>query len=336
MSFRRSGLSTVAAVMLAALAPLEALAQPVMKLASATVNDVQHEWQKLFVAELAKRIGDKVKPQIFPASQLGAIPAMVEGTLLGTIEAFVTPTSFMVSSDPRFMIFDAPGLFQSPQHVTAVLQDPAYRDHLETMVLSRGLRINAVMYAAPTVVLTKKPTNTLADLKGLKIRTFATPLQIEPMRSLGTLPIPMPLSEVMGQLQNGGIDGMLAGITVLVPFKYYDAATNVTGLDFAPVISVNVVNEKWYQSQPKDVQQAISDAGRATEAQMLGWNLPNIERMNATWVANKGQFFKLPQTEFDGMMKSFREIGAKIIEQTPAAKAEFDKLMPIVLANATR
>ena len=90
-----------------------------MKLASATINDVQHEWQKVFAAELEKRVGGKVKTEIYPASQLGAIPRMVEGVLLGTIESFVTPTSFMVPTDPRFTIYDVPGLFVSPEHVHA-------------------------------------------------------------------------------------------------------------------------------------------------------------------------------------------------------------------------
>ena len=99
-------LRILAIAALLALTP-QAQAQTVMKLASATVNDVQHEWQKVFVIELQKRVGDKVKTEIYPASQLGAIPRMVEGVLLGTIESFVTPTSFMVPTDPRFTIYIA-------------------------------------------------------------------------------------------------------------------------------------------------------------------------------------------------------------------------------------
>jgi hypothetical protein len=125
---RRTMLRILAIAPLLALTP-QAQAQTVMKLASATVNDVQHEWQKVFVIELQKRVGDKVKTEIYPASQLGAIPRMVEGVLLGTIESFVTPTSFMVPTDPRFTIYDVPGLFTSPEHVVKVIHDPAYRDH---------------------------------------------------------------------------------------------------------------------------------------------------------------------------------------------------------------
>src|SRR3954453_5309993 len=109
-----------AAAFLAVAAPPPVAAQTVMKLANATINDVQHEWQKLFAADLQKRIGDKVKTEIYPASQLGAIPRMVDGVLLGTIESFITPTAFMTPTDPRFQIFDVPGLFASPEHGHAV------------------------------------------------------------------------------------------------------------------------------------------------------------------------------------------------------------------------
>jgi TRAP-type C4-dicarboxylate transport system substrate-binding protein len=151
-----------AALAVTALTPARPVAaQTVMKLANATINDVQHEWQKLFAADLQKRVGDKVKTEIYPASQLGAIPRMVDGVLLGTIESFITPTAFLTPTDPRFQIFDVPGLFASPEHVHAVIRDPAYRDHMETMFLNRGLRIIGAIYNSPTVVLTKQPAPTL-------------------------------------------------------------------------------------------------------------------------------------------------------------------------------
>ena len=146
MCSRRSLLTGFAAALCLSFAPQTAPAQTVMKLANATINDVQHEWQKVFAAELEKRAPGKVKTEIYPASQLGAIPRMVEGVLLGTIESFVTPTSFMVPTDPRFTIYDVPGLFNSPEHVAKVIHDPAYRDHFETMFLDRGIRVIGAIY----------------------------------------------------------------------------------------------------------------------------------------------------------------------------------------------
>src|SRR3546814_12044446 len=68
-----------------AAAPSVAVAETVMKLASATINDVQHEWQKVFAEKLAEKLGDQIKTEIYPASPLGAIPQMVEGVLFGTM-----------------------------------------------------------------------------------------------------------------------------------------------------------------------------------------------------------------------------------------------------------
>ena len=325
-------LRILATALLLALAP-PAQAQSVMKLASATINDVQHEWQKVFAAELEKRAPGKVKTEIYPASQLGAIPRMVEGVLLGTIESFVTPTSFMVPTDARFTIYDVPGLFASPEHVVKVMHDPAYRDHFETLFLDRGIRIIGVIYNSPTLVLTKKPAPKLEDLKGMKIRTFASPLQMEPMKSVGAIPVPLALTEVIPQLQSGGLDGMLAGMPILTAFKYYDVARYVTDLNFAQIVSINVVNEAWFRAQPKDVQDAIRAAGREAERQVFGWGVENLRKSNEAWVANKGEILRLAPAEQDAMMASFQAIGARIVEANPAVKAEFARLRQLVDAK---
>jgi TRAP-type C4-dicarboxylate transport system substrate-binding protein len=318
---------------LAVLTPAPAAAQTVMKLANATINDVQHEWQKLFAADLQKRIGDKIKVEIYPASQLGAIPRMVEGVLLGTIESFITPTAFMTPTDPRFQIFDVPGLFVSPDHVHAVIHDPAYRDHMETMFLNRGLRITGAIYNSPTIVLTKRPAPTLEALKGMKVRTFASPLQIEPMKSIGTIPVPLALTEVIPQLQSGGLDGMLAGMPILTAFKYYDVAKYVTDLNFSHIVTVNVVNEAWFQKQPKDVQEAIRAAGRAAEQAAFPWGVENVKKSNELWLANKGEILALPPAEQASMMRSFVALGTGIVNKDAAVKAEMDRLQALVDAK---
>jgi len=327
--------SLFAAAIATAFAVLPATAQE-MKLASATINDGQHEWQKLFVEGVKARVGDKLKMGIYPASQLGAIPRMAEGVSLGTIESFITPTSFVTNLDPRFQIFEVPGLFRSPEHQYATIQDPAYRDHLETMFLDKGLRVIGAIYNSPTVILTKKPAAKLEDMKGLKVRTFASPLQMEPMKSLGAIPTPLALSEVIPQLQSGGLDAMLAGMPILTAFKYYDVAKYVTDLEFSYILSVALVNEAWFKAQPKDVQEAIRAAGREAEQKAFPWVLANNKKANETWLANKGEILKLPAEEQKKMMSDFVALGAKIVEANPAVRKEFDVLKKVVDAKAPK
>ena len=108
---------------LAMAASTAAGAQATMKMASATNNDVQYAWLDRFQKEVGSRVGNRLKIEIYPDSQLGEIPQMIEGVLTGSIESFVTPTSFLADSDPRFMVFDAVGVFRSAEHAKKIVED---------------------------------------------------------------------------------------------------------------------------------------------------------------------------------------------------------------------
>ncbi|MEQ9691615.1 MAG: TRAP transporter substrate-binding protein [Bauldia litoralis] len=304
-----------------------------MKLASATINDVQHEWQKVFAAELDKLVGDAVTVEIYPASQLGPIPRMAEGVLLGTIEGFTTPTSFMTNVDPRFQAFDVPGLFRSPEDVDAAIHDPEYRDHLETMFLDKGLRVIGAIYNSPTVVFTLEPVTTLEAMKGLKIRTFASPMQVKPMELLGATPLPLALSEVVPALQSGGLDGLLVGMPILTAFKFYDIGKNITDLRFAEIVSVTVVNEDWFQAQSEDVQEAIIGAGRAAEESVFPWGVENVERTYGIWADNGGAVHNLSDEEQAKMEAEFADLAAQLVAADPAVQEEYDRLKALVDAG---
>ena len=313
---------------------MPAAAQTTMKLASATINDVQHEWQKVFAEELAARVGDQVKTEIYPASQLGPIPRMSEGVLLGTIEAFTTPTSFMTNVDPRFQAFDVPGLFKTPQDVDAAIHDPEYRDHMETMFLDKSLRVIGAIYNSPTVVFTMEPVTELAGFEGLKIRTFASPMQVKPMEEIGAIPLPLALSEVVPQLQSGGLDGLLVGMPILTAFKFYDVGKNITDLRFAEIVSVTVVNEDWFQSQPEDVQKAIIEAGRAAEEQVFPWGVENVERTYKIWSDNGGVINRLPDDQQAKMNAEFATLAEELAAADPAVEEEYQRLKALVQAKS--
>ena len=91
-----------------------------------TINDVTHEYFKRMKAGIEQRSGGKIKVDIYPANQLGQLPAVVEGVALGTIEAAASANGFWVSLEPRFQVLDAPGLFDD---LIARLQDAERSRH---------------------------------------------------------------------------------------------------------------------------------------------------------------------------------------------------------------
>src|SRR5262245_46054650 len=104
--------------------------QCTMKLSQPTINDVVHEYYKTLKAGVEARAGGRIKLEIYPANQLGQLPAVVEGVALGTIEAGSAANGFWVSLEPRFQVLDAPGLFDDVLHGNKVVNDPAIRSRL--------------------------------------------------------------------------------------------------------------------------------------------------------------------------------------------------------------
>ena len=82
--------------------PAVATAQTiVMKLSTATLNDAQHEWMRRFAVAIEKNTNGRIKAEVYPASQLGTIPRMIEGTQLGSIQIWVGPPEFLYGVDQR-------------------------------------------------------------------------------------------------------------------------------------------------------------------------------------------------------------------------------------------
>jgi TRAP-type C4-dicarboxylate transport system substrate-binding protein len=100
----RTRASAATTVLMSFVIPISASAAEdktyVMKLSTATINDVQHEWMKRFVAAVEKDSSGRIKGEIYPASQLGSIPRQIEGTQFGSIQGWIFSQWFRFSSAP--------------------------------------------------------------------------------------------------------------------------------------------------------------------------------------------------------------------------------------------
>ena len=314
---------------LATVSPSMAQNPIVMKVASATVNDVMFHWMKTFKAAVETRSGGRLKVELYPASQLGAIPRMVEGTALGTIECFVTATGFLTGLDPRFEVFDLPGVLANTAHAARVFADADFRKLAFGFGGNRGLESISAFMHSPQNLVTRKPVKSLADLNGQKIRVFSTPIQIEPMKKLGAAPVPMPLSEVMPALQNGAIDGFLAASTVFSALKFYDAAKFQTQLPQWPVIAMAACNKAWLAKLPADLREIVLTEAAKAEASTNEFGAQDIARAREAWTSNGGQILSLSAADEATFSQTVSAAATEIIGKSAPAKAALDAYLPL-------
>src|SRR5579864_6507816 len=106
--------AVAAAAALVSLSPAApaAAAEFVMKFGTATMNEGQHQFLKLYKDEVERASGGRIEVQIYPNSQLGPIPREIEGVQLSNIQGYIGPVDFFVGVDPRFGVFSSPLLFR--------------------------------------------------------------------------------------------------------------------------------------------------------------------------------------------------------------------------------
>src|ERR1700719_1320073 len=289
-----------------------------MKLGTATINDTQHEWLKRFAAAVEKDSGGRIKGEVYPASQLGSIPRQIEGVQFGAIQAADVPPEFFVGVDERFEVMAAPGLVDSIEHGQRVAADPAVRKLMLGLGANKGLHGVGLMMAQPTCIISKTPIRHIADFKGKKVRIFASQFQSTAFERLGTTPVAMTLGDVLPALQQGAIDGSIAGIGPFVHLHFVDAAKYITETNSPAIFIILEVSQKWYDSLPKDLQEIIDRDGAAVSKSIEPTAVKMYQEQRKAWTDAGGELISLPREEQTSMMASLSSVGEDVSKPKPA------------------
>jgi TRAP-type transport system periplasmic protein len=301
----------------------------VMKFATLTINDVQHEYMKNFKSELEKVTNNRIRVEIYPAAQLGGAPRQTEGVRLGTIEAASGPAELFVGADQRFQILAMAGLFKNNDHARRVFDVPAFRKIWGDFTATRGMiNIGLTVYDHQLIAL-KAPASKLNDLSGRRVRVLASASEQASIAALGAAPVPMSLPEVLPALQQGAVDGVSSVLGVFVPFRYYDAAPHVLDTGLWYLMPIKVVSKVWFDRLPADLQKAIVETGAKLEAENYKWQLARIAEDRKTWIEKGGRFTKLSADEQQEAEK--RVLGAvqSVLAKNASLKSLYDQLKAV-------
>lgn len=299
-----------------------------MKLSSPTINDVAHEWMKVFKANVEKRTAGRVKVELYPANQLGQLPATIEGVVMGTIEFTAPAVGFLIGLEPRFQVFDAAGLFDSVEHGQQVLTEPAIRRRLATFGAAKGVEPLITYLNGPLMLLSHKPVRTLADIRGQKIRApGGAPLHIEPFRKLGASPLSMPLGEVLPAMQNRTIDGAIASFSVFNAFKYYDVAKGLTYLPKSFLVATGLVNRKFMTSLGPELEGIVRDEARKAETLFSTWGVEDLERIRKSWVGNGGEGITMSGADAKRYIDDVTSVVEPLLSKSPQLKEDYQALL---------
>jgi TRAP-type transport system periplasmic protein len=324
-----AGLPTISPLALAQNAAVPDNRVFVMKITTATLNDGNHEWMKRFAFAIERKSGGRVKAELYPASQLGSIPRQIEATQLGSIQMCLHPPEFFVGVDQRFELLSAAGLFESEQHAIKTITDREFAKAFLALGANKGLIGAGLILGAPQGFAMRAPFRTLADLRGKKIRVFASPFQTEQIVRLGGTGVPMSLADVLPALQQGTIDGALGGLGVFSTLGYYQVARyNETAQAY--VFALIALSKRWFETLPTDLQAKVLDTAREVSTEVNPWVTDFLGRQRKIWVEKGGQLDALSAGDRAEMMARTSTIGDDIVEVKPDLKSLWDRLRSAV------
>jgi tripartite ATP-independent transporter DctP family solute receptor len=197
----------------------------------------------------------------FPDNQLGNDEQRWEMTQTGECDISIGSTSSVASSYNDFYIFDTPYLFLSRDEVFDVgfagEAGQAIIDGVEELGL-KGLALWENGFR--NVTTNNKEINSLADLKGLKLRTMDNAIHLAAWKAMGANPTPMAFSEVFTALQQGTVDGQENPYGIIVGNKFEEVEKYAveTRHSFTPYYVVMNL-DRWNSLTPEQ-QDAVTKA----------------------------------------------------------------------------
>jgi tripartite ATP-independent transporter DctP family solute receptor len=263
MKLRRTLLATIAALAAGALAP--AFAQdikPRLIRFGYGLNEQSNQGRatKVFVDEVDKLSGGKMKVRAFGAASLGSDVQMQQALIGGAQEMMVGSTATLVGITKEMALWDTPFLFNNAQEADAVLDGPV-GTKVKAKLEEKGL-VGLVYWENGFRNLTnnKRAVTKLEDLDGIKLRVMQNPVFLDSFKTLGANAIPLPFSELFSALETKAVDGQENPFNTIVSSKFYEVQKYLTVTNHVYSPWIVTVSKKFWDGLSPAEKKVLMDA----------------------------------------------------------------------------
>lgn len=269
---------------------------------------------KAFIEE---KTNGKYRLDIYDSFKLGTMEESYQGLGMGTLQLMVEGASNIGTFMPALSMFDLGFLFPNADVANEVLSGPLGKKICATAANKSVTPLRFVRYAFRNPFVAKD-INSLADLKGAKIRASSSPMHMAMLKSMGMNPVPMPGSEVYTGLQQGVVDGFDVDFPFGFTSKWYEPTKAVAEVNHSYVVMTVFTSTKWWNKLPAEDKPIFEEAiDLFSKAQFKN----QFEDEKAALEAFKKAGLKIYKPT-DAEMAQLREQSKDIYKQFPKVNVE--------------
>jgi tripartite ATP-independent transporter DctP family solute receptor len=207
--------------------------------------------------------------QMYPSMQLGGEKDAIEQAQQGAIQFARVSVGSLSAVVDDLGVFNLPFLFRDIVHMRKVIDGAVGQELLDKVTSHPQAGLVGLCWmdaGARSIYDTRKPINTIADLRGLKVRVMGNPMFVDMMNALGGNGVSMGYDEVLNALQTGAVDGAENNVPSFVFDKHFTVARYYTLTEHLILPEMLVFSKKAWGRLSGDDQALVRKYSR--EAQM--------------------------------------------------------------------
>jgi tripartite ATP-independent transporter DctP family solute receptor len=237
-------------------------AQTELKFADALPKTFSYYPAAVAFKETVDKTG-KLTIRLFPEGVLGDQKALMEATKVGSVDIAVVASQVSQQLVPEHGIFGLPFVWLKHEDYLNFLRGPIAAE-LGKKMEPHGLKVIVFADGGSLAVLnSKRPVRTPDDMKGLKLRVMQDPMQVDMIKAMGAIPVPMGTPEVYSAIQQGQIDGNATSVQLLWALKNHEVAKNLAVTNHGRAAGVVVMNLKKWSSLSAEQKKALDEGARS-------------------------------------------------------------------------
>ena len=227
---KKSALLVATAILLTMVAvPFVSAAPTVIKIAHPNVP--QHPMGKCFIKFkelIEERSNGKYRVDVYDSSKFGNFDSVVQGLQYGMLQMGSASTPNLSPFSDSFLIYDLPFLFPNYESTDLITDGPIGMGAAKALESSGIIGLGYIEIGFRNLWNNQRTIKTLADAKGLKIRSTPSKAHIATLKALGVNPTPISWGEVYTALQQKTVDGIDIDLNLAWFNNFPEVNNNVT------------------------------------------------------------------------------------------------------------
>jgi TRAP-type C4-dicarboxylate transport system substrate-binding protein len=207
-----------------------------------------------------EKSGGRLYVDYRPLAQLGGEKDVISKLKLGAVQGMLSSSVAAANVSDRLGIVNLPYVIDTFDKLDQFRNNPELWVPFSNSALDSGLMVPDITGYGPYGWATTTPVRNLADAKTVNFRIAQAPVNADIYKAWGLKFTVLPWPDVPQALQTGVINGLDHTAIVCNITKKFTIAKYFTELNYAQGLFVHIMNKRWFDKLPADLQKVLMDA----------------------------------------------------------------------------